>query len=155
MPELEAGEITLKYGSFAGTDDSSLSAVTASADLPTAFNALWLRSDRLSMMTPGHAVGTLAHSVQATEELCFYLSLAPECYQEFRLYTGDGHLCIERSWFELQESDPELSKQRLHNQHAVAASMQQCAAAHGLGGSVSDDETYVRLVRLKAPPSCE
>ena len=93
-----------------------------------------------------------AQNVDPAEELCRFLGLAPECYEEFHLFaTGEPPevpmLSVE-AWWEVgqnmgTEEEPYDSLQ------ALATDMQQFAERHKLAVSLSDDEVYLRVVRMQ------
>lgn len=156
--ELEGRAITLGYLRVGGADHNGASAVAESADLPVGFRPLWLRTSRINLGRAAHLAGATLADISSELELCWFLSLAPECYQEFRLFNGPGSLPLSvqvewQRWPNRDETACCMCMWSFASWQAVAASMQRCADAHGLAVSISDDQSHVQVVRLQPPSS--
>ena len=159
--ELQGDRITLSYLSDDSAGDRYASAPAYSADLPTGFRALWLRTERISLTSAGHPGGAEVTEVDATEELCRFMGLAPPCYKEFRFYSYFG-LGIDAEWLPLPEDAMECSSGGFASLQAGAKAVQRFGDAHGLvpsvpeiDGNVDDDQQPYLLVkrsRLRAVP---
>ena len=152
--ELEGKEITLSYRSTAGAGHRRAAAPAQPTDVPCGFGALWLRGDSIRVRNAGHLGDEPAHYVEVADELCRFLSLAPECYREFRLYVG-SRLSMYVDWVPLPNGVAQSSNGCFFRQQSVVGSIQQFAGMHGLAASMAEDQTHVRVVRVEAPPSSE
>ncbi len=152
--ELQGSTVTLKAINAHGADDPDASALAEAADLPDGFSAVWLRTGCINLKRTRRSGGAIVTSVDIAEELCRFLAIPPESYQEFRLYEY-----IDVYPFAPFDRFPKVSllfpgnaietcSGRLINLQDAAAAMQRFAHTYDLAVSVSDDQTHVRVVRV-------
>ena len=136
-----------------------VSASTASApmaNLPVGFRSLWLHTGFIGIgdaePSGGAAPAGMAEAdeVSGAVDLCYSLGLAPDCYEEFRLFAGAGHPMLTIEVFRPASQDSNDSVSYFFDSlQEVAADMEPVAAAHGLTVSVSSDGTYLRVSRVR------
>ena len=124
------------------------------ADLPVGFQALWVRVGCIEVCrSAGYAGGGnySATSVDVAEELCRFLGAAPKSYRDFRIFAGAVHyfLCIELTSPPIALDIIDCIAGSFDSIGAAAAAMRQWSPKYGLSVSVSDDRTYLQVVRLQ------
>jgi len=126
----------------------------AVADLPFGFSSLWLHTDYIGMVfdeRPGGMALPTFEDVDedsGAEDLCQFFRLAPGCYKDFRLFVG-GRLTISPLRFMAEYNMPDIAEYYFDSLQDIAAAMRRVAGVHGLAVSVSRDETYLHVVRIR------
>jgi len=126
------------------------------ANLPLSFRSLWVYADRIRVAVAEHSGGASLESIQEVQdvypanELCRFLSLAPVCFHDFRLFAGGEQpkITVIADWELKDDSDYSTVYVHFDELRDLAAAMQQFARAHGLTVTLSSDETYLHVVRL-------
>ena len=166
MPVLELRASELSCGYLCSEDGIHNEYVPAeAADLPPGFRELWLRTGVLGLGNAGceprlgqHVTYvsdtwiTTVYDPGVAEELCRFLSSAPDSYREFRLYGGSESpaLSVQAQSLPHPTELMKTSTESFDSLEAAAAAMQHFAPAHGLAVSVSDDQTHLLIVRKQA-----
>jgi len=90
-----------------------------------------------------------AHDIVAAEELCRFFGLAPDCYEEFWLFTNPGQPMLDITMVYMLAHHNTLNNIDWPgvDLEDLAAAMQWYASAHGLDVSMSSDVTYLHVVR--------
>jgi len=150
-------EFRSKYYMKVDTDDKSEAADfglrVVSADLPIGFRVLGLRTARIRVTNAVHLTSKEPAGIDVAQELCYFLSLAPRCYRQFRLFDcldHPAHYVIDatREWRPRPMGPPlQCVAHSFDTLPAVAAAMQRYADAHRLAVSVSLDQTHLLVVR--------
>ena len=152
--ELHGSGVVLKYLSADDADGRDANAPAEVADLPTGFRELWLRAKEVHVARTERAGGAPVSGVDIADELCRYMAFSPNSYRVFRLYEHK----IEESYFTAAYAPYMTLSQkgsnglcscagRFDSMRDVATAMQRFEATHGLTVSMSDDQTYVLIVR--------
>ncbi len=142
--------------SYVDTDRSQPGAPATRADvtdLPVSFRALWLHTTSICVPVAEHSGGAVLHAaaeaddINGAEEFCRVLSLAPACYEEFRLYADVTHPMVDIAsmWMLADGNKVDNVDDRFQDLQALAAAMHRFASAHGLAVSLSADDTFLRI----------
>ncbi len=142
-------------------DEMTVAATSADmADLPISFRALWLQTDRIFISVAERSTGAVLASdeevqtVDPARELCRFLSLAPGCYEEFRLFASGEHPMLT-IWAEYELPDQPVEDPfgsidaEFSSLQDLASAMQPFAHEDSLAVSLSSDATYVHVVRVR------
>ena len=149
LPVLEwrSDYIRLEYLTITRTGLDSTTECVDVAELPGGFRALWLRSRYTAVGVAKHSAGAVRvdtvradfaaqddyEDVHGANELCRYLTLAPACYEELRLFASDNEsmLRIAADWYEPPDNewDGDTVEQRYEDLQALAAALRRVAAS--------------------------
>ena len=158
LPVLEVCSdlVCLGYVAAGAADVHAQNAPAVAADLPVNFRALWLRTDHIYLgfnELSGGGIFTNDHDREAfsvAEELCRVLSLAPEGYQEYRLFVRATHptlrICAE--WWSPPDDKSDHYAAEYDDLPAVSDAMQPFADTDGLAFSLSEGATYLCVERV-------
>ena len=155
--ELRGDVVTLRAIGAVDADGHDANTPAEAADLPTGFRELWLRASSIDVQISGHAGSAPVSGIDIAEELCRFLALAPQSYRAFRLYEYRHEyyytITVSVPWISLSLSGSNGVSRcagRFDSLQDMATAMQRFADGHSLAVSLSDDQTYVLLMRVGA-----
>ena len=114
----------------ASVDDSSFMEDPDSADLAAGFRVLGLHTARIALANAAHLDTREPANIDVAQELCYFLSLAPECYRQFRLFacvTRPAHFRIDVTSGHVPSDATHCVTDSSDSLPAVAAAMRQYA----------------------------
>ena len=126
----------------------------ALANLPVSFSALRLYTTSICIEIAEDFSGAVLNAaedeevVAGAEELCRVLSLAPACYQEFRVYADMSDPAITIAVMVANGDRTDHIDYGFDDLPTLAEAVHCVASVHGLGAGMSHDETYLRIDRV-------
>ncbi len=141
------------YFDTSGSDTESMAEPAAGAELPVSFRALWLQTRHICIEVAQHSLNAELSDesgLHAAEELCRFLALAPACYEELRLLAADERsVTLQAEYCLTQDTVMYRVEQCYDDLQAVAVALRRFADLYGLALTVSDDETFLSVVRVR------